>query len=215
MPEVFAERVGRFDHFRELLASQASAPLRAVSYRSYVYDQACGPNWLIMGEAAALPDPITANGVTAALRHASEGVRFILTSWERGQFTSRQRKVYTANLTQMGHVFNHSIESTVYEWPIRWGLGMRRAIYVYTNFSYVANALYSRLRPLTPGAASGFGWLFDFVWLRMKMWAAVGRLSYGMRRLFALITGKTAHRKCAAPPSGGAVFATQKFEVGP
>ncbi len=188
MPEVFAERLGRFDHFRELLATQAPAPLRAVSYRCYVYDQACGPNWLIMGEAAALPDPITANGVTAALRHASEGARFILASWQRGQFTSRQKKVYTTNLTQMGHVFNDSIESTVYEWPIRWGLGMRRAIFVYTNFSYLANALYTRLRPLTPGATSGFGLLFNFVWLRMETWAAVSRLSYGVRWLFAIVT---------------------------
>jgi hypothetical protein len=189
--------------------------LHALSYRSYVYDQACGPNWLIMGEAATLVDPLTANGVTAALRHASEGARFINESWKRGQFTSRQRKVYTTNLKQMGHVFNHSIETTVYDWPIRWGMGMKQSIYVYTNFSYFANALYSRLNPLTPGAAAGFGLLFNFVWLRMETWAAVGRLIYGMRWLIAIITRKKLIPAREALGPGGSAISTQNIEVGP
>jgi flavin-dependent dehydrogenase len=188
--EIFAERLGRFDHFQELMATQASAPLHAVSYRSYVYHRASGPNWLIMGEAATLADPLTANGVTAALRHAEEGVQFILKSWKRGQFTYWQKLVYTTNLTQLGRVFNHSIESTVYDWPIRWGMGVPQTITVYTNFSYLANALYSRLRPITPSAAWGFGLLFKLIWLRMESWAAVGRVIYGVRWLCGIITRK-------------------------
>ena len=42
------------------------------SFRSRAYAGVAGTNWLIAGEAASMVDPITANGVTAALRHAAE-----------------------------------------------------------------------------------------------------------------------------------------------
>ena len=144
--EILWERLGRFDRFHELLATQATARLNALSYRSYVYHRPCGANWLMMGEAATLVDPLTANGVTAALRHAGEGARFILESWKRGELTRRQKAVYTANLTGMGHFFNHSIEASIYDWPMRQGLGLIRAVNIYTAFAYTMNAVYSRIK---------------------------------------------------------------------
>ena len=40
--------------------------------RCRVHSHIFGPNRLVAGEAAAMVDPMTSNGVTAALRHASE-----------------------------------------------------------------------------------------------------------------------------------------------
>jgi menaquinone-9 beta-reductase len=189
--EIMSERLGRFDRFHELLAAQATAKLNVLSYRSYVYHRPCGANWLIVGEAATLVDPLTANGVTAALRHGGEGAQFILKSWKRGQLTRRQKAVYTANLTGMGHFFNHSIEASIYEWPVRRGLGLIRAVNIYTAFAYTLNAVYSRLKPITPASAWAFGLIFSGVWLRVEAWAALGRLICGTRWLCSIVTRKS------------------------
>jgi len=184
--EILWDRLGRFDRFRELLVNQPTVPLHTLSYRSFVCNRACGPNWLIAGEAASFADPLTSNGVTAGLRHAAEGDRSILKSWERGALTHRQRAVYTANLTRMGHVFNHSIETAIYEWPMRWGLGALPAQKVYTYFSYTINALYSRIQPQSRLTMLIFGLLLDGVWLWMVSWSALGRLRYGLRRMCSI-----------------------------
>ena len=44
------------------------------SFVCRMHGRLAGPNWLIAGEAPAMVDPMTSNGVTAALRHASGSV---------------------------------------------------------------------------------------------------------------------------------------------
>ncbi len=174
--EILRDRLVRFPRFAELLERQPEIEVRSTSYRSYVYAHASGPNWLILGEAASLPDPLTANGVTAAFRHAWEGTSFLLESRHLGSFTARQRRIYDANLTRMGHVFNHSIEGAIYDWPIRWGLGVMPAQKVYTAFSYTINALYSKYRPKGRAAMLAFGLMLRGVWLWIETWSFLGRV---------------------------------------
>ena len=63
---------------RGLLQAGATGGMNVTSFKCRVYLRTAGPNWLICGEAASMVDPITANGVTAALRHAEEASSLIL-----------------------------------------------------------------------------------------------------------------------------------------
>jgi flavin-dependent dehydrogenase len=179
--QILWDALAAYPRFKRLLDEQREAEVHAVSYQSYLYANACGPNWLIVGEAASLPDPLTANGFTAALRHAREGVNFILASHQSGSLTARQRKVYNTNLQRMGRAFNHSVETALYESSIRWGLGVMPAQKIYTAFSYVVNALYSKYRPQGWMSMLCFGVTVKGVWIWMEGWAMLGRLCCALR----------------------------------
>src|ERR1700691_3950843 len=170
-----------YARFDGLLKEQPNAVVHSAAYRSYVHTNACGPNWLMVGEAASLPDPLTANGVTAAFRHAAEGVKFILESQGRGALTPHQRRIYNTNVQRMGHVFNHSIETSIYDNSIRWGLGVMPAQKIYTAFSYVVNALYSKYRPQGWISMLCFGLIMKCVWAWMECWALLGQLCCFLR----------------------------------
>jgi hypothetical protein len=128
-----------------------------------------------------LPDPLTANGVTAAFRHAREGANFILASHQSGSLTAHQQRVYNTNVQRMGRAFNHSVETALYESSIRWGLGVMPAQKIYTAFSYVVNALYSKYRPQGWMSMLCFGVIIKGVWAWMEGWALLGRLCCVLR----------------------------------
>src|SRR5208282_1249264 len=75
---IFREQLEKFPRFAELLQNNGVGELNVTSFRCRVHRDVAGPNWLIAGEAASMVDPITANGVTAALRQAAEGSELIL-----------------------------------------------------------------------------------------------------------------------------------------
>lgn len=174
--QILWEALAAYPRFEKLLDEQREAEVHAVSYQSYLFRKVCGPNWFIMGEAASLPDPLTANGITQALRHALEGTRFILASHQRGSLTSHQRWLYTTNAQRMGRAFNHSVETSLYESSIRWGLGVMPAQKIYTAFSYVVNALYTKYKPQGWMSMLCFGVIIKGVWVWMESWALLGRL---------------------------------------
>jgi flavin-dependent dehydrogenase len=191
---ILTDQLLRFPRFRPLIEQRPDLEVRTAAYRSYVAERACGPNWLILGEAASLPDPLTANGVTAAFRHAEDSVAFLADSFTRGELTARQRWIYDTNLKRMGHAFNHSIEGAIYDWPIRWGLGVMPAQKVYTAFSYTINALYSKFRPKGWASMLIFGFIIGGVRLWIDCWSLLGRIS--VRAGY--------HRAPAAPPQATA-----------
>jgi len=180
-PQILWDALAPYARFNGLLKEQPHAVVHSAAYRSYVHTNACGPNWLMVGEAASLPDPLTANGVTAAFRHAAEGVKFILQSNERGELTARQRRIYNANVQRMGHVFNHSIETSIYDNSIRWGLGVMPAQKIYTAFSYTVNALYTKYKPQGWLSMLCFGCMMKGVWAWMEAWALLGRVNCFLR----------------------------------
>jgi hypothetical protein len=112
-----------------------------------VHTKVAGPNWLIAGEAASMVDPITANGVTAALRHAAEASSLIVKYRKRGKLPLRKRFSYGRRILQMAKFFNSGIEQIVYEPPIRNRIGMGHAGTVYTSPAWSMNAVYARLKP--------------------------------------------------------------------
>ena len=145
--EIYREQLMKFPHFEPLLREGALNHINVTSFRSRAHLGVAGPNWLIAGEAAAMVDPITSNGVTAALRHAAEASALILKYRKRGKLPLRARICYSSRILQMAKFFNGGIESIVYEPPVRNRIGMGAAGTVYTSPAWSMNVVYARLKP--------------------------------------------------------------------
>jgi menaquinone-9 beta-reductase len=145
--EIFRQQLMKFPRFEPLLRTGAQSALNVTSYRCRVYAGVAGPNWLIAGEAASMVDPITANGVTAALRHAAEASELILKYRKRGTLPLKSRFSYSNRIMQMAKFFNSGIEKIVYEPTVRNRIGVGSAGTVYTSPAWSMNVVYSRLRP--------------------------------------------------------------------
>ncbi len=121
--------------------------VESTSFQPYVTATVCGPNWLMVGEAASMPDPLTGNGVTSGMRHARHAVDAILAAGAGDQIDERRRRTYSRHVSRLGHAFNAHIENAVYRPHLRWGLGLQAATYVYTFFAFFMNALHARFDP--------------------------------------------------------------------
>ena len=180
--QILSDELARHSRFESLLAQQPNFEVLACSFCSYVNQKACGPNWLLVGEAASMPDPLTSNGASAACRHAKEAAQLIRDSREKGVLSKRQIYVYNANVLRMGRAFNHSIERMIYEWPVRRGLSAWLALKVYATFGYLINALYAKFQPQSRLSMLAFGIMFTGVWLCMEGWSLVGKVAFLIRR---------------------------------
>jgi hypothetical protein len=144
----------------------------------------CGENWFIAGEAASMPDPLTGNGVTSGIRHARHASNAILAAGSVDRISDRAQRRYTQHVLRLGHSFNAHIESAIYRHPIRWGLGLRAATYIYTFFAFFMNALHARFDPR--------GWfgmrVFSVLFLAARGWIAgwtlVARTALWSRSLY-------------------------------
>jgi menaquinone-9 beta-reductase len=112
-----------------------------------------------MGEAAAMVDPMTANGVTAALRHAAEGSNLIVRSRRRKQMPFWGRAMYNKRIVDVGKFFNCGIEKVLYDSPVTNHVGPLTAGDVYTIPAWSFNVVYSRLRPRGPVFTTLYGLL--------------------------------------------------------
>ena len=92
-------------------------------------------------------DPITANGVTAALRHAAEASRLILKYRKAGKVPWLSKLAYSSRILQVAKFFNSGIEKVVYDTPVRNRIGVRTAGTVYTSPAWSMNVVYARLKP--------------------------------------------------------------------
>lgn len=167
--QIFQEQLKKHPHFEPMLTAGPIGPLNVTSFRCRAHKGVAGPNWLIAGEAASMVDPITANGVTAALRHASEAALLILKFRKRGEVPALARALYSSRILQFAKFFNSGIERIVYEPSVRNRIGLRQAGTVYTSPAWTMNLVYNRLRPR--GAISTF--LFNSVigFFRCGAWA--------------------------------------------
>jgi flavin-dependent dehydrogenase len=165
---IFRNQLEKFPRFVELLAKRPLGEVNVTSFRARTYIGTAGPNWLIVGEAASMVDPITSNGVTAALRHAAEGCALILRYRESGRLPLRARICYSARVVYMGKFFNGGIEKLVYEPPVRNRIGLRHAGTVYISPAWGMNLVYARTSPRGMFMTALFGlWLLFF---RVTTW---------------------------------------------
>jgi menaquinone-9 beta-reductase len=143
---VFRRQLSKFPRFESLL-QQEPGTINVTSFRCRVYLDSAGPNWLIAGEAASLVDPMTSNGVTAALRHATEAAALILKFRTRRELPRRARKAYSKRILQTAKFFNEGIEKIIYEPVVRNRIGLSTAGTVYTSPAWSMNVVYARLGP--------------------------------------------------------------------
>ena len=136
--------------------------VEATSFRPYVTAKVCGANWLMVGEAASMPDPLTGNGVTSGIRHArARGGRDLWPAGSRHELVAWHAARPTA-VTSSGSAtaFNAHIERVVYRPELRQGLGLQAATYVYTLFAFFMNALHARFDPRGRVGMAAFAVLF-------------------------------------------------------
>ena len=145
--DIFRQQLAKFPRFEAMLRAGAQSELNVTSFRCRVHKGTAGPNWLIAGEAASMVDPITANGVTAALRHAAEASRLIVKYLKRGRLPLLARVLYSNRIVQMAKFFNSGIEKIVYEPPVRNRIGMGSSGTAYTSPAWSMNVVYARLKP--------------------------------------------------------------------
>jgi len=145
--DIFREQLGNIAELRQLAQPSNANPPQTTSFRCRAYGKTNGPNWLVIGESAAMVDPMTSNGVTAALRHAEEASRIISRSRNRRQLPWLSRSLYSRRVLYIANFFNSGIEKVVYDWPIRNRIGPLNAGDVYTIPAWSINNIYSRIRP--------------------------------------------------------------------
>jgi flavin-dependent dehydrogenase len=145
--DIFREKLGRFPRFASLLQAVPAIAPSVTSFICRMHGRVAGPNWLIAGEAAAMVDPMTANGVTAALRHAAEASRLLIESRRRQSIAWLGAAMYSRRILDLAMFFNYGIERVIYESPIRNRIGVLKAGDVYTVPAWSLNSVYSRLRP--------------------------------------------------------------------
>jgi flavin-dependent dehydrogenase len=144
---IFREQLDQFSELNQFALSSSEISPRTTSFRCRAYSKTNGPNWLVIGESAAMVDPMTSNGVTAALRHAEEASKIIVRSGNRRQLPWMSRTMYSRRVLYMANFFNSGIEKVVYDWPIRNRIGALRAGDMYTIPAWSINNIYSRIRP--------------------------------------------------------------------
>jgi menaquinone-9 beta-reductase len=165
--DIFRGQLAKFPRFEPLLA-ETPGEVHVTSFQCRSYKGVTGPNWIIAGEAASLVDPVTSNGVSAALRHAEDAAALIVAARKRATLPRWGCALYRLRVWEMGRFFNSGIEKLVYDWPLRDRLGLARAADIYTSAAWSANTLYSRFRPRKTARTLAFVSLLSV--LRMCAW---------------------------------------------
>jgi flavin-dependent dehydrogenase len=145
--DIYRKELERFPRFGELLRESGTLSPFVTSFRCSVHGRVAGPNWLIVGEAASMVDPMTSNGVTAALRHASEAAALLIRYRDREWLPRLATAMYSKRVEGLAKFFNCGIERVVYDWPIRRRIGVLTAGDVYTIPVWSLNTVYARMRP--------------------------------------------------------------------
>jgi len=145
--DILSKQMHRFERLNAIVQHCPPERVASTSFLCRTYKGVCGPNWIVIGEAASQSDPITGNGVTAALRHAAEGSALICRYQDRGNIPAVARTAYNMRVSGMGRYFNSLIEKFYYLSPIRVRLGLFGTAEAYTIPAWLTNLIYSRTRP--------------------------------------------------------------------
>jgi menaquinone-9 beta-reductase len=144
--DIFAAQLQRFPDLQGLHDPDRAQP-RTTSFRCRVFSGIAGPNWFVAGEAASMVDPMTANGVTAALRHAADASRLIIRYRDKTRIPRLPATMYSQRILSLAKFFNSGIENVLYDWPVRNRIGPFHAGDMYTIPAWGMNVVYSRMRP--------------------------------------------------------------------
>ncbi|MBS1805833.1 MAG: tryptophan 7-halogenase [Acidobacteria bacterium] len=145
--DILVRQCGHFARLKEIVERGSEVETATTTFLCRTYEGVCGTNWLIVGEAASQSDPITGNGVTAALRHAEEATALIRRYRHRGTIPSFARSLYNYRVSTVGLYFNSLIEKFFYQPTLRDRLGFFGTARIYTVPAWLMNLVYTRMRP--------------------------------------------------------------------
>jgi hypothetical protein len=131
-----------------------------------------------------MPDPLSSNGVTAAIRHAQAATHFIRKASDTGRLSKLQQQLYNRDILQLGHALNRYIETVLYDWPIRQQLSPAYAVTIYAMLAYLANALYSKFQPRNWLGVVLFKGLLIGMQLSIYGFSLIARLIFHSRQLW-------------------------------
>jgi len=163
VPEIYEARLREFPALGSLLTAAEQIAPRVTSFRCRVHKKVSGPNWLIVGEAASMVDPMTSNGATAALRHAQEAAALLIRSRNASRLPRMAAAAYAWRVNDVSAFFNSLIEKIVYEASIRARVGALAAGDMYTIPAWLMNLFYSRIRPKGVITTACFGMVLGFL----------------------------------------------------
>lgn len=178
--EILLQELRRHPRFDGLLTASPAPEVSRTTFQPYVTSRVCGGNWLIVGEAASMPDPLTGNGFTSGIRHARHAVEAIASS-PGGTLSPARQRLYSRHVQRLGHSFNDHIERAVYQPHVRRAFGLRIATYVYTLFAFFTNALQARFDPRGPVATGAFALPFAAARAWIGAWSALARVALWLR----------------------------------
>ncbi len=186
--DIFMRQCRRFSRLREVIDEAGAPEVSTTTFLCRTYEGVCGANWIIIGEAASQSDPITGNGVTAALRHADEAAALIRNYRDRDTIPAFARSIYSRRVLAVGRYFNSLIEKTFYQPMLRDRLGLFGTARIYTVPAWLMNLIYTRMRPR--------GSLFRSLAITsmMDMIRMVAWIVFGVAKLFS--------RNSSSQPSG-------------
>lgn len=145
--DILISQCRTFPRLREIVNRPAVHEVATTTFLCRTYEGVCGTNWVMIGEAASQSDPITGNGVTAALRHADEATALIRRYRRRGTIPTLARTVYNLRVSAVGLYFNSLIEKLFYQPALRDRLGLFGTARIYTLPAWLMNLIYTRTRP--------------------------------------------------------------------
>jgi flavin-dependent dehydrogenase len=141
---VFSRALG---HLPNLEPPASPGPVMTRVYQPHVSERVVGPNWMMVGEAACLIDPLSSMGVTAALRHGTEAAKIIAESLRHPDAAHRLLSGYDQRVRGIAVLYNDALDTLLYRASLRRRLGIKQAARAYVILGYLANALYTRLKP--------------------------------------------------------------------
>ncbi|KAA6460346.1 FAD-binding protein [Acidobacteria bacterium AB60] len=145
--DILLRQCRTFPRLQDLMEHGPAPETATTTFLCRTYEGVCGANWVIVGEAASQSDPITGNGVTAALRHAQEATALIWRYRQRGTISMRSRSQYNYRVSTVGMYFNSLIEKLFYQSTLRDRLGLFATARIYTVPAWLMNLVYTRMRP--------------------------------------------------------------------
>jgi flavin-dependent dehydrogenase len=145
--EIFEHGLGSIPRLRHIVGAHPGVELHATTYTPYRHDRTIGANWLLVGDASAMVDPLTSNGVTSALRHADRAARTVTDALDHNRLSRRHAWAYQHTAPATIATLDRAIEAFVYDPTIRQRLGLRRAVTLYAATGVLTNSLYAKLDP--------------------------------------------------------------------
>lgn len=176
--DIFRDQLRAVPRLRRILADHPAVTPHATAYTPYRHRRTMGPNWLLVGDASAMVDPLTSNGVTSALRHAELAARTVSRALDGRRVGGRHTWAYESTAPATVRTIDHAIESFLYRPAVRRRLGLRWAVHLYAATGVITNSLYARIGQTSVARSAGSAAMLAL----SRAWTSVGAAVAGTPR---------------------------------